>query len=118
MSASPSRFHRRLNRGQRLPLDHQARQSAGRKCPGIDIDAVWADLDVAGGGMAVHDDLAEVAARREKLSPYPEQIALLLARQIDVRLNPGMSEEEIAQRERDVQEAEKAKMSRWQGVGK
>jgi hypothetical protein len=53
----------------------------------------------------------------DRNSPYPKQVAFLLARQLDLPFHPGMSKEEIAN-ERLLQIAKKTKMRFWQCIVK
>jgi hypothetical protein len=51
---------RGIDHRERFMLNHQAGQAAGRKGAGIDVDAVWPHVYLAGGRMAVNDNLAEI----------------------------------------------------------
>ena len=54
------RSSERIDHRKRAILDNKACQAAGRKGTGINVDTVWLHLYLAGGCMAVNDNLAEI----------------------------------------------------------
>ena len=74
---------------------NEARQPTRRKRTSIDIDPVRLDVDFAGWGVTVHDDLAEILARVQKLLSDPEKVSFLLPSELNFGINPGMREKEI-----------------------
>src|SRR5260221_3966797 len=73
-----------------LAVEHEAGELAAGEGAGVDADAVALDLGRVGDGVAVHNDLAEIDAREEKLVADPQHVLHRLLVERDARLDPGM----------------------------
>ena len=77
-------------------LEHQTGQAAGPAGAGVDADAIEAHRRLGLDGMAVHDDLAEVAPRAQERLADPQQIVGALLVERHARAHAGVDEQIVA----------------------
>src|SRR4051812_8012286 len=102
----------RLQKGARATFEHQTGQVAGGVGAGIDADPVRADVGLGGHTVPVHDDLAVVERREEKLLSDPNEVRRGLTIQGNTGPDSGMDEEVVALRMRQLQRLEEVELPR------
>jgi hypothetical protein len=91
-----------------IVFQYQAGQSTGSVCPGVNVNSIGSDVGLSRGGVAVHDDFAEIFLVQKKILANPEQVMLRLSLQGNAGSYAGVDEKEITTAERQGKALQKA----------
>jgi hypothetical protein len=90
------RYALRLKWFKGFILQNQTAEAAGSVGSGIDIDPVWSDVDFVHGGVAMHDDFAELFFMEKKVVADPKHVFFALLPERDARSYSRMDKEKFA----------------------